>query len=134
MICVRKVRHCSKNTHYSVQKGVFIKFLTMVFIACSKAENIDTMKRRLMLALELRVLGTMRFHAHADKKYYHNEKILKNKVFNKWVEKEGLSDDTLRAAVDEMERGLIYTDLSGHVVKNAWLLVVEARVVVFAPC
>jgi hypothetical protein len=39
-------------------------------------------------------------------------------VFNKWAEKEGLSDDTLRAAVDEMERGLIDPDLGGHVVKK----------------
>jgi hypothetical protein len=45
-------------------------------------------------------------------------RIFKNKVFNKWAEKEGLSDDTLRAAVDEMERGLIYADLGGHVVKK----------------
>jgi len=31
-------------------------------------------------------------------------RIFKNKVFNKWAEKEGLSDDTLRAAVDEIAR------------------------------
>jgi len=30
-------------------------------------------------------------------------RIFNNKVFNKWAEKEGLSDDTLRVAVDEME-------------------------------
>lgn len=45
-------------------------------------------------------------------------RIFKNKVLNKWAEKEGLSDDTLRAAVDEMERGLIDADLGGHVVKK----------------
>lgn len=45
-------------------------------------------------------------------------RIFKNKVFNKWAVKEGLSDDTLRAAVDEMERGLIYADLGGYVVKK----------------
>ena len=45
-------------------------------------------------------------------------RIFKNKAFNKWVEKEGLSDDTLRAAVDEMERGLIDADLGGHVMKK----------------
>ena len=45
-------------------------------------------------------------------------RIFKNKVFNKWAEKEGLSDDTLRVAVDEMERGLIDADLGGHVVKK----------------
>jgi hypothetical protein len=39
-------------------------------------------------------------------------------LFNKWAEKEGLSNDTLRAAVDEMERGLIDADLCGHVMKK----------------
>jgi hypothetical protein len=43
-------------------------------------------------------------------------RIFKNKLFNKWAEKEGLSNDTLRAAVDEMERGLIDADLCGHVI------------------
>ena len=45
-------------------------------------------------------------------------RILKNKAFNKWAEKEGLSDDALRTAVDEMERGLIDADFGGHVVKK----------------
>jgi hypothetical protein len=45
-------------------------------------------------------------------------RIFKNKVFNKCAEKEGLSDEILRAAVDEMERGLIDADLGGHVVKK----------------
>lgn len=45
-------------------------------------------------------------------------RIFKNKAFNKWVAREGLDDDALRAAVDEMERGLIDADLGGHVVKK----------------
>ena len=45
-------------------------------------------------------------------------RIFKNKVFNKWAEKEGLSDDTLRRAVNEMERGLMDADLGGHVMKK----------------
>lgn len=45
-------------------------------------------------------------------------RIFKNKAFNKWASKEGLDDKTLRAAVDEMERGLIDAELGGHVVKK----------------
>tara|TARA_B100000745_G_scaffold273603_1_gene202081 strand:+ start:385 stop:759 length:375 start_codon:yes stop_codon:yes gene_type:complete len=45
-------------------------------------------------------------------------RIFKNKAFSKWAAKEGLDDDALRAAVDEMERGLIDADLGGHVVKK----------------
>ena len=45
-------------------------------------------------------------------------RIFKNKAFNKWAEKEGLSDDALWIAVDEMERGLIDADLGGHVMKK----------------
>jgi hypothetical protein len=45
-------------------------------------------------------------------------RIFKNKAFNKWAEKEGLSNDALRTAVDEMERGLIDADLGGHVMKK----------------
>lgn len=45
-------------------------------------------------------------------------RIFKNKAFSKWATKEGLDDDALRAAVDEMERGLIDADLGGHVVKK----------------
>ncbi len=44
--------------------------------------------------------------------------IFKNKAFNKWADKEGLDDLTLRTTVDEMERGLIDADLGGHVVKK----------------
>jgi hypothetical protein len=45
-------------------------------------------------------------------------RIFKNKAFNKWAKKEGLSDDALRTAVGEIERGLIDADLGGHVVKK----------------
>jgi hypothetical protein len=45
-------------------------------------------------------------------------RIFKNKVFNKWAAKEGLDDESLRTAVDEMEQGLIDADLGGHVVKK----------------
>lgn len=45
-------------------------------------------------------------------------RIFKNKAFNKWAAKEGLSDDALWTAVDEMERGLIDADLGGHVMKK----------------
>ena len=45
-------------------------------------------------------------------------RIFKNKVFNKWAAKEGLSDDALRAAIEEIERGLIDAELGGHVFKK----------------
>lgn len=45
-------------------------------------------------------------------------RVLKNKVFNKWAVKEGIDDNTLLFAVDEMERGLIDADLGGHIVKK----------------
>lgn len=45
-------------------------------------------------------------------------RIFKNKAFSKWAAKEGLSDETLRTAVDEMEHGLIDAELGGHVVKK----------------
>ena len=45
-------------------------------------------------------------------------RIFKNKAFNKWADKEGLSDGALRIAVDEMECGLIDADLGGHLMKK----------------
>ena len=45
-------------------------------------------------------------------------RIFKNRAFNKWMAKEGLSDEGLRVAVDEINRGLIDVDLGGHVVKK----------------
>jgi len=37
-------------------------------------------------------------------------RILKNKAFSKWAAREGISDSALRAAVDQMERGLVDAD------------------------
>lgn len=45
-------------------------------------------------------------------------RVLKNKAFSKWAAKEGISDDALRAAVEEMARGLVEADLGGHVFKK----------------
>ncbi|HED15788.1 MAG TPA: type II toxin-antitoxin system RelE/ParE family toxin [Gammaproteobacteria bacterium] len=45
-------------------------------------------------------------------------RIFKNRWFQKWAAKEGLSDEALRAAVKEMEDGLIGAELGGHVVKK----------------
>lgn len=45
-------------------------------------------------------------------------RVFKNKVFHKWAAKEGLDDEVLLTAVDEMESGLIDADLGGHVVKK----------------
>ncbi|MCU7919579.1 MAG: type II toxin-antitoxin system RelE/ParE family toxin [Candidatus Thiodiazotropha sp. (ex Epidulcina cf. delphinae)] len=45
-------------------------------------------------------------------------RIFKNKAFSKWAAKEGLGDDVLQTAVNDMERGLIDADLGGHVVKK----------------
>ena len=45
-------------------------------------------------------------------------RVFKNKGFSNWAEKEGLDDDALLTAVNEMDRGLIDADLGGHVVKK----------------
>ena len=45
-------------------------------------------------------------------------RIFKNKAFNKWAEKENVSDDALREALKEIERGLVDADLGGHVFKK----------------
>lgn len=45
-------------------------------------------------------------------------RIYKSKLFHKWAEKEGLTDEALKTAVDEMEDGLIDADLGGHVYKK----------------
>jgi len=37
--------------------------------------------------------------------------VFKNKAFTKWANKEGLDDEALLSAVDEMEQGLIDADL-----------------------
>ncbi len=45
-------------------------------------------------------------------------RVLKNKAFSKWAAKEGISDDALTTAVEEMTRGLVDADLGGHVFKK----------------
>ena len=37
-------------------------------------------------------------------------RILKNKAFNKWAPREGISDQALRGVVDEMNHGLVDAD------------------------
>lgn len=45
-------------------------------------------------------------------------RIYKSRWFAKWAYKEGLTDATLKAAIKEMEDGLIDADLGGHVFKK----------------
>lgn len=44
--------------------------------------------------------------------------IYKTRQFDKWAHKEGLNDQALRTAVEEMEQGLIDADLGGQVFKK----------------
>lgn len=44
--------------------------------------------------------------------------IYKTKEFGKWALKEGLEDQALLDAVDEIARGLVDADLGGHVLKK----------------
>lgn len=45
-------------------------------------------------------------------------RIFKTKWFNKWAEREKLSDEAIRNAVEELVAGLIDADLGGHVYKK----------------
>ncbi len=45
-------------------------------------------------------------------------RIFKSKWFNKWAEKEGLTDKALAEAITEMEDGLNDGELGGHVYKK----------------
>jgi hypothetical protein len=45
-------------------------------------------------------------------------RAFKTRTFNRWLRKSGLSDRQLIAATAEMQRGLIDSDLGGHVVKK----------------
>lgn len=45
-------------------------------------------------------------------------RIFKTRLFSRWAEKEGVSEDALRCAVAEIGRGLIDADLGGHVIKK----------------
>jgi hypothetical protein len=44
--------------------------------------------------------------------------IFQTKWFSRWADKEGLSGQVLRAAVAEMDQGLVDANLGGHVVKK----------------
>ena len=44
--------------------------------------------------------------------------IFKTRYFNKWAKKEKLSDQLLITAMIEIEQGLNFVDLGGHVIKK----------------
>lgn len=46
------------------------------------------------------------------------KRILKTRVFCRWMRKTELDDELLLKAIDEMERGLIDADLGGNVYKK----------------
>ena len=60
-------------------------------------------------------------------------RIFKDRLFNKWADKEGITDKLLRVAVVEMEEGLVDADLGGNVYKNALPYKVAANGVVQEP-
>jgi len=45
-------------------------------------------------------------------------RILKTRIFDRWANNEGLTDQVLVAAGDEMEQGLVDAALGGHVYKK----------------
>ena len=45
-------------------------------------------------------------------------RIFKTKWLHRWARREGLSDESLRIAVEEVRLGLIDADLGGHVLKK----------------
>lgn len=45
-------------------------------------------------------------------------RIFKTRDFNEWAEDEGLTDAMLRAAIEEMEQGLVEANLGGNVYKK----------------
>lgn len=45
-------------------------------------------------------------------------RIFKTKWFHRWAAKEGLGDEALISAVEEVERGLVDADLGRHMVKK----------------
>lgn len=45
-------------------------------------------------------------------------RIFKSKHFDRWARKQGLRDDVLKEAVDEIENGLIDGKLGGHLYKK----------------
>lgn len=61
-------------------------------------------------------------------------RIFKTKWVHRWATKEGLNDASLRAAVDEMRRGLVDADLGGCVFKKRVAQPGEARAEVCGLC
>jgi len=59
-------------------------------------------------------------------------RIFKSKWFNKWAEKEGLTDKALTAAIAEMDDGLNDGDLGGHVYKKRAAIQGKANAVDYA--
>ena len=45
-------------------------------------------------------------------------RIFKTKGFHQWADKEGVADEALRTAVEEMVRGQVDANLGGHVYKK----------------
>lgn len=45
-------------------------------------------------------------------------RLFKIRTFSRWASKEGLGNEALKVAVNEMDNGLIDADLGGHVFKN----------------
>ena len=45
-------------------------------------------------------------------------RIFKYRLFEKWATKQGINDDDLRKAVDEIENGLVDANLGGNVYKK----------------
>ena len=45
-------------------------------------------------------------------------RILKTRMFDRWANSEGLTDQVLAGAVSEMEQGLVDATLGGHVYKK----------------
>ena len=45
-------------------------------------------------------------------------RIFKTRLFNRWAADEGMTDEALREAVDELAAGLVDANLGGHVYKK----------------
>jgi len=45
-------------------------------------------------------------------------RIFKTRLFNRWAAEEGMTDEALREAVDELAAGLVDANLGGHVYKK----------------
>ena len=47
-----------------------------------------------------------------------NIRVFKTRLFDRWASREGVTDEALLTAVDEIERGLVDARLGGHLVKK----------------